>query len=58
MKRQLRALLALLAVLAVDTAFWALIWWAVQQLRSLVCLLFVMCAAVWLAQLNHRRTPQ
>lgn len=49
MKRQLRALLALLAVLAVDAAFWALIWWAVQQLRSLACLLFVMCAAVWLA---------
>lgn len=49
MKRQLRALLALLAVLAVDTAFWALIWWAVQQLRSLVYLLFVICAAVWLA---------
>ena len=41
MKRQLRALLALLAVLTVDAAFWALIWWAVQQLRSLVvcCLL-------------------
>jgi|GEM_PF-1644469 len=42
-KRQLRALLALLAVLAVDAAFWALIWWAVQQLRSLVCLLFIIC---------------
>lgn len=49
MKRQLRALLALLAVLVADAAFWALIWWVVQQLRSLVCLLFVMCAAVWLA---------
>ena len=49
MKRQLRALLALLAVLAADAAFWALIWWVVQQLRSLVCLPFVMCAAVWLA---------
>lgn len=49
MKRQLRALLALLTVLAVDAAFWALIWWAVQQLRSLVCLLLIMCAAVWLA---------
>lgn len=49
MKKPLRALLALLAVLAADEAFWALIWWAVQQLRSLVCLLFVMCAAVWLA---------
>ena len=49
MKRQLRALLALLAALAVDAAFWALIWWAVQQLRSLVCLLVLMCAAVWLA---------
>lgn len=49
MKRQLRAMLALLDVLAVDTAFWALIWWAVQQLRSLVCLLVLMCAAVWLA---------
>lgn len=49
MKRQLRALLALLAVPAADAAFWALIWWVVQQLRSLVCLLFVMCAAVWLA---------
>lgn len=49
MKRQLRALLALLAVLAADAAFWALIWWAAQQLRRLVCLLFVMCAAVWLA---------
>ena len=49
MKRQLRALLALLAVFAADAAFWALIWWVVQQLRSLVCLLFVMCAAVWLA---------
>lgn len=49
MKRQLRALLALLAVLAVDVAFWALIWWAVQQLRSPVCLLFIMCAAAWLA---------
>lgn len=49
MKRQLRAMLALLAVLAADAAFWALIWWVVQQLRSLVCLLFVMCAAVWLA---------
>lgn len=49
MKRQLRALLTLLAVLAADAAFWALIWWVVQQLRSLVCLLFVMCAAVWLA---------
>lgn len=49
MKRQLRALLALLAVLAVDAAFWALIWWAVKQLRSLVCLLFIMCAAAWLA---------
>ena len=46
MKKLLRALLALLAVLAVDTAFWALIWWAVQQLRSLVCLLVLMCAAV------------
>ena len=42
-------MLALLAVLAADAAFWALIWWVVQQLRSLVCLLFVMCAAVWLA---------
>ena len=49
MKRQLRALLALLAELAVDASVWALIWWAVQQLRSLVCLLFIMCAAVWLA---------
>lgn len=49
MKRQLRALLALLAVFVVDAAFWALIWWAVQQLRSLVCLLLAMCAAVWLA---------
>ena len=49
MKRHLCALLALLAVLAADAAFWALIWWVVQQLRSLVCLLFVMCAAVWLA---------
>lgn len=49
MKRPLRALLALLAVFAVDAAFWALIWYAAQQLRSLVCLLFVMCAAVWLA---------
>lgn len=49
MKRQLRALLALLVVLAVDVAFWTLIWWAVQQLCSLVCLLFIMCAAVWLA---------
>lgn len=49
MKRQLRALLALLAMLAADAALWALIWWAVQQLRSLVCLLLVMCAAVWLA---------
>lgn len=49
MKRQLRTLLALLAVFVVDAAFWALIWWAVQQLRGLVCLLFVMCAAVWLA---------
>lgn len=49
MKRQLRAMLALLAVLAADAALWALIWWVVQQLRSLVCLLFVMCAAVWLA---------
>lgn len=49
MKRQLRAMLALLAVLAADAAFWALIWWVVQQLCSLVCLLFVMCAAVWLA---------
>lgn len=52
MKKPLRALftvLALLAVLAADAAFWALIWWVVQQLRSLVCLLFVMCAAVWLA---------
>lgn len=49
MKKPLRALLALLAVLAADTTFWALIWWAVQQLRSLVCLLFVMYAAVWLA---------
>lgn len=48
MKKPLRALLALLAVLAADAAFWALIWWVVQQLRSLVCLLFVMCAAVWL----------
>lgn len=49
MKKTLRALLALLVVLAVDAAFWTLIWWAVQQLRSLVCLLFIMCAAVWLA---------
>lgn len=49
MKRQLRALLALLVVLAVDAALWTLIWWAVQQLRDLVCLLFIMCAAVWLA---------
>lgn len=49
MKRQLRALLARQAVLAADAEYWALIWWAVQQLRSLVCLLFVMCAAVWLA---------
>lgn len=49
MKRQLRALLALLAVLTVDATFWALIWWAVRQLRSLVCLLFIMCAAAWLA---------
>lgn len=49
MKKTLCALLALLAVLAADAALWALIWWAVQQLRSLVCLLFVMCAAVWLA---------
>lgn len=49
MKRQLRALLALLAVFVVDAEFWALIWWEVQQLRRLVCLLFVMCAAVWLA---------
>ena len=49
MKKTLRALMALLVVLAVDAAFWTLIWWAVQQLRSLVCLLFIMCAAVWLA---------
>ena len=49
MKKPLRAMLALLAVLAADAAFWALIWWAVQQLRSLVCLLVLMCAAVWLA---------
>ena len=52
MKKPLRALftvLALLAVFVVDAAFWALIWWAVQQLRSLVCLLVLMCAAVWLA---------
>ena len=49
MKKPLRAMLALLAVLAADAAFWTLIWWAVQQLRSLVCLLALMCAAVWLA---------
>lgn len=49
MKKPLHALLALLAVLAVDAAFWTLIWWAVQQLRSLVCLLVLMYAAVWLA---------
>ena len=47
--KHVETLLALLAVLAVDAAFWALIWWAVQQLRSLVCLLFIMCAAAWLA---------
>lgn len=49
MKRPLRALLALLAVFAVDAAFWVLIWWAVQQLRSVACLLAVMIAAVWAA---------
>lgn len=49
MKRPARALLALLAVAAFDAAFWVLIWWAVQQLRSLVCLLFIVCAAAWLA---------
>lgn len=49
MKRPLRALLALLAVFAVDAAFWALIWYAAQQLRSVTCLLAVMIAAVWTA---------
>ena len=49
MKKPLRAMLALLAVLAADAAFWTLIWWAVRQLRSLVCLLVLMYAAVWLA---------
>lgn len=44
-----RPLLALLAVLAVDAVFWAALYWIAQQLRSLACLLAVMCAAVWLA---------
>ena len=52
MKKPLRALftaLALLALLALDAAAWLALWWALQKLRSLVCLLVLMCAAVWLA---------
>lgn len=58
MKKPLHALFTVLALLALDAVAWLALWWVLQKLRSLVCLLFVMCAAVWLAQLNHRRTPQ
>lgn len=49
MKKPLRTLFAALAILVFDAAVWLAMWWALQKLRSLVCLLFVMCAAVWLA---------
>lgn len=46
MKKPLRALFT---VLALDAVAWMALWWALQKLRSLVCLLFIMCATVWLA---------
>lgn len=49
MKKPLHALLTVLALLALDAVAWLALWWVLQKLRSLVCLLFVMCAAVWLA---------
>lgn len=48
MKKPLHALFTVLALLALDAVAWLALWWVLQKLRSLVCLLFVMCAAVWL----------
>lgn len=49
MKKPLRALFTALALLAFDAAAWLALWWALQKLRSLVWLLVLMCATVWLA---------
>lgn len=49
MKRQLRALFTVLALLALDAAAWLALWWVLQKLRGFVWLLVLMCAAVWLA---------
>lgn len=49
MKKPLRALFTVLALLALNAAAWLALWWVLQKLRGLVWLLVLMCAAVWLA---------